>query len=193
MQEQPSTKPTIAIENTPHNGGVIVAWKDGLVSSAIGNKKKSFEEKARERSISVGMDHGMALLGKLHENESNSRSCVLERTSELPSPSEILPPTMMEGRPPLDPQPRAWSRSISTTSDHIGRHHDKRTFVASLGEASIGTLGAVSATHVLMRSALARHQTTHQEAVMTTHPSRTARLNASKRQPTTIPRSGLRK
>ena len=28
MQEQPSTKPTIAIENTPHDGGVIVAWKD---------------------------------------------------------------------------------------------------------------------------------------------------------------------
>jgi len=142
MQEQPSTKPTIAIENTPHDGGVIVAWKDGLISSTIGNKKKSFEEKARERSISVGMDHGMALLGKLHENESNSRSCVLERTSELPSPSKILPPTMMEGRPPLDPQPRAWSRSISTTSDHIGRHHDKRTFVASPGEASIGTLGS---------------------------------------------------
>jgi hypothetical protein len=47
------------------------------------NKKKSFEEKARERSISVGMDHGMALLGKSHKNESNSRLCVLERTSEL--------------------------------------------------------------------------------------------------------------
>jgi hypothetical protein len=32
--------------------------------------------------------------------------------------------------------------NVRATSDHIGRHHDKRTFVASLGKASIGTSGS---------------------------------------------------
>jgi hypothetical protein len=65
------------MENAPQDVGTVVTWKDGLVSSTIGKKekagKKLFKEKARERSINVGMNHGMALLGELHANEYNSR------------------------------------------------------------------------------------------------------------------------
>ena len=100
------------MENAPKDVGVIVAWKDGLISSAIGKEekgKKSFEEKAREKSISIGMDHRMALLGELHKNESNSCSCVPEREPELLNSSKTLPPTTKEQSPPTAPHPRSWS------------------------------------------------------------------------------------
>ena len=78
--KQPSIKPTIVMDNAPQDMGLIVAWKDGLVSSAIGRKekagKKTYKGKVREKSINVGMNHEMALLGELHENEYNSCSCV---------------------------------------------------------------------------------------------------------------------
>jgi hypothetical protein len=45
------------MENALQDVGVVVAWKDGLVSSAIGKKekagKKSFEEKAHARGAST--------------------------------------------------------------------------------------------------------------------------------------------
>jgi hypothetical protein len=43
-----------------------------MLSLTKQSSKKSFEEKAQDWSIRVGADHAMALLGKLHKNESFS-------------------------------------------------------------------------------------------------------------------------
>jgi hypothetical protein len=64
------TTPTIPINNTPQDLGVIVAWKDGMVSSTLGTT--TYEENAREKCINVGLDHATKLLGKLHEDECDS-------------------------------------------------------------------------------------------------------------------------
>ena len=109
--------------------------------------KKSFEEKAREKSISVGMDHGMALLGELHKNESNSCSCVPEREPELPNSIKTLPPTTQENKvhPPHLVHPLGALR-IRT-----------RTFNP-----------AVIMTHVPSKPASGKHQLAHGKAVIAT-------------------------
>ena len=57
-------KPQIAPKNIPKDAGLTIAWKDGLVSSSLGKKwdKKSYDEKAQQKSIRTGMDHVMSLL-----------------------------------------------------------------------------------------------------------------------------------
>ena len=57
-----------------------------MVSLVIGWKKegkKSFKEKTRKKSISIGMNIGMALFGELNEYKSNSCPYVPERESKL--------------------------------------------------------------------------------------------------------------
>ena len=70
------------------------------------------------------------------------------------------------------------------------RHHDTRTFEASLGKAPIGTLGSRHCDTCTDEVSPGKAQTTLQEAVTTMHPSQNARQNASTRQPMTNRESG---
>jgi hypothetical protein len=90
----------IQIKNMPHDSGIVVAWKDGMVSLSLGTT--TYEEKAREKSINVGLDHATKLLGKLHKDEYDSPPCV-ERASKHMSPNKTLPPPMLEQNPPSNP------------------------------------------------------------------------------------------
>jgi hypothetical protein len=69
IKKPTAPKPQIAPKNVPKDAGLTVARKDGLISSPLGKKwdKKSYDEKAQQKSISTGMDHVMSLLGKLHK------------------------------------------------------------------------------------------------------------------------------
>ncbi len=56
----------------PQQGGIVVAWEDGTVSLALGvaeKTKKTFKEKTCKKSIGIGMEMGMSLLGELHKIE----------------------------------------------------------------------------------------------------------------------------
>jgi hypothetical protein len=55
---------TIDIEDAPKDVGIIVAWKKGAVSSLLG---KVFNKKTDEKSLGIGTDHAMNLLGELHK------------------------------------------------------------------------------------------------------------------------------
>ena len=130
----------IPIENTPQDSSIIVAWKDGMVSSSLGTT--TYEENAREKSINVGLDHAMNLLGELHKDECDSPPGV-ERASEHKTLNKTLPPPSSELNPPSDPQPRSWSVHEESSMEHpTSRHCDKRTNVASPGKASSGKLGS---------------------------------------------------
>jgi hypothetical protein len=67
--KEPKIQPPSKAKMAPQQGGNVVEWKDGTVSSALGGAektKKSFKEKTHQKSIGVGMEMAMSLLGKLH-------------------------------------------------------------------------------------------------------------------------------
>ena len=97
------------MENAPQDVGVVVAWKDGLVSLAIGKKEKVGKKSFKEKACDVGMNHGMALFGELHANEYNSCPCLPERASELPTLRDILDTATKRQSPPSEPLPLSWS------------------------------------------------------------------------------------
>jgi len=54
-----ATTPKIPTDNMPQDSGVIVAWKDGMVSSTLGTT--TYEVIAREKSINMGLDQATKL------------------------------------------------------------------------------------------------------------------------------------
>jgi hypothetical protein len=140
-----ATKPLIATKNAPQNTGLIVAWKDGMVLSSLGKEtdKKTYEEKAREESISTGLDHAMDLLGELHKNECDSFLCTGERVSKTLTLIRTLPPPIAEQSPPTCPQPHLWDEQCKECLGHPTNHHRVTwTNDASPGKAVNGTLGS---------------------------------------------------
>ncbi len=78
------------------------------MSSALGGAektKKSFEEKTHEKSISIGTEMAMGLLGELHEIECYSCSWDQESASEKETKQRNLPPTIEVQEPPLCSKP----------------------------------------------------------------------------------------
>ncbi len=126
------------------------------MSSALGGvekTKKSFEEKTREKSIRVGMEMAMSLLGELHKIECYSCSWDQESTSEKETKQRDLPPTIEVQEPPLCSKPLSWMEprlcrnkdlfpSTNPTCNPTNRHFDTRTSSASPGRASNSTLGS---------------------------------------------------
>jgi hypothetical protein len=104
----------ININKAPQYSGVIVTLADGLVASSLRKKKtaESFNKKAREKSIGVGMNHAMNLLVELHKNECDSYLCVQVRASEtttMATLTKTLPPPIVRQDPPPCLKPRSWN------------------------------------------------------------------------------------
>jgi hypothetical protein len=95
----------IDINKAPQDSGVIVAWADGLVASSLGKKKtaKSFDKKAHKKSIGVGMNHAINLLGELHENDCDSSLCIqvgASKTTTKATLAKTLPLPIIGQDPP---------------------------------------------------------------------------------------------
>ncbi len=73
--------------------------------------KKSFEEKTREKSIGVGTEMVMSLVGELHKIECYSCSWDQESTSKKETKQRDLPPTIEVQEPPLCSEPLLWMES----------------------------------------------------------------------------------
>jgi hypothetical protein len=140
----------ININKAPQDSGVIVAWADGLVASSLGKKKiaKFFDKKAREKSIDVGMNHAMNLLGELRKNECDSYLCVHVRASKTTTKAtstKTLPPPIFGQDPPPPPclKPHSCNEPSRDPTGHAtSRHCNNCTISASLGKASNSTLGS---------------------------------------------------
>ncbi len=126
------------------------------MSSALGGaekNKKSFKEKTREKSIGIGTEMAMSLLGELHKIEYYSCSWDRESASEKKIKQRDLLPTIEVQEPPLCSKPLLWIEprlcgkkdhfpSTNPTCSPTSRHFDTRTSSASPGKASNSTLGS---------------------------------------------------
>ncbi len=116
-----------------------------MVSSSLSKEmeKKTYEEKAREKSISISLDHAMELLDKLHKNEHDSFLCTGERVSKSTILIRTTPPPIAELSPPTCPQPHSWMEQCTEFLEHLtSHHHDTWTNDASPGKAVNGTWGS---------------------------------------------------
>jgi hypothetical protein len=104
------------------------------------SSKKSFEEKAQDRSIGVGTKHAMILLGELHKNESLSNSWDWKRACRSDASSEAMPPIFQEQAVPSCPKPSMWSNLEEITKDPP-HHHDEFPTRASPGKTANGQDG----------------------------------------------------
>ena len=125
-----------------NGSGISAAWKGGALSSSPASKSngKSFEEKSRDKSIGVGTEHAMSLLGELHKNENLSNSWKWERASKNDASSEAIPPIFQEQAVPSCPKPRTWS-NLEAVPCSPRHHHDKIPTRASPGKAANGRDG----------------------------------------------------
>jgi hypothetical protein len=94
--------------NKSKGSGISVVWKGESLTSPPMKKSSnaSFKEKARGRSIGVGTEHAMILLGELHENESLSNLWDWERASKNEASLEAIPPIFQEQVAPSCPKPK---------------------------------------------------------------------------------------
>jgi hypothetical protein len=126
------------------------------VSLALGGAektKKSFKEKTRKKSIGIGTEMAMSLLGQLQKTECHSCSWNQESASKREAPYKDLLPTIEVQEPPpcskplswIYPRPcgnRDWFPTKHSTCNPISHHFDTYTSSASPGKAANGTLGS---------------------------------------------------
>ena len=162
----------------PQDSGVIVAWKNGMVSSTLGTT--TYEVNAREKSINMGLDQATKLLGKLHEAEYDSPPCV-ERAFEH---------KRFRTRPSLQ---RCWNRIHQATPDHAHGAFTRNqpgtiqpavtatnvSTLPALARHQMATWGALTETHLPSMPALARQRTARWEAVTATQPVHNAWRNVT--------------
>ena len=132
-----------------------------MVSSALGGTektKKSFKEKTRKKSIGVGTEMAMSVLGELHEIECHSCLWDGESASKREAPYKDLLPTIEVQEPPPCSKPLSWI--------------DPRPLETEIGfrpKILRATPPAIILTHVPLVPALARQQTAHWEVIITTN------------------------
>ncbi len=84
-------------------------WKDGKFSKSSWSEpanEESFEQKTQEKSINMGMEQVMKLLGELQENEIASFLSWVRASSKLDQEaSSEMPPLVNAVQPPTCPQP----------------------------------------------------------------------------------------
>jgi hypothetical protein len=127
-----------------------------MVSLALGGAektKKSFKEKTCKKSICVGTEMAMSLLGKLHEIECHSCLWDQESASKREAPCKEFLPTIEVQEPPpcskplswIDPRPcgnEDWFPTKISMCNPTSHHFDTCTSSASPGKAANGTLGS---------------------------------------------------
>jgi hypothetical protein len=142
-QNKTKNKPTTINKNTPEDSGIIVAWKDGMVSLSLEKTKdkKLYEE--TEKSIRVGMGHAMNLLGELHKNEGESFLWAGKRGLETNAFIKTLPSPVAEQNPPPCHQPISWKEPIKECWNlPTSCQHNIHSNNASPGKTTNGILGS---------------------------------------------------
>jgi hypothetical protein len=117
-----------------------------LMWSICSSKRRRVKivKKTWGKSISVGINHAMNLVGELHKNECETFLWAQERASKTNTSIKTLPPFVADQNPsPCQRPPLLWNKLSKEFWDHpTSHHHDIRTNNASPGKANNGILGS---------------------------------------------------